>query len=156
EDADLWIRLAEQGNVFRPLDVMVGKYRLHGSGNESSPVSPNRPRRERSRLRFKQKIYHASYFQQLSAGTRKQFLREFLLIMLGGKIESQETVLNESQFQTLPVKDRADLLYFVGTENIIENGQVEVGRQQLRRAIALDGRNKKFRLTLSLSYLGQS
>jgi len=156
EDADVWIRLAEQGNVFRPLDVMVGKYRLHGGGNESSPASPNRPRREQSRVRFKQKIYHASYFQQLSAATRKQFLRDFLLVMLRGKIDSQEAVLNEPQFQSLPAKHRADLLYFVGTENIIENDQVEVGRRQLRRAIALDGTNKKFRLTLFLSYLGQS
>jgi glycosyltransferase involved in cell wall biosynthesis len=156
EDADLWIRLAEQGNVFRPLDVMVGKYRLHGSGNESSPVSPNRPRREESRLRFKQKIYHASYFQQLSVATRKQFLRDFLLVLLRGNVDSQEIVLNESQFQSLPAKDRADLLYFVGTENIIENGQVEVGRRQLSKAIALDRTKKRFQLTFSLSYLGRS
>src|SRR5262249_11478228 len=38
EDADLWIRLAAAGFVFREIDEKVGKYRLH-QGNDTSPSS---------------------------------------------------------------------------------------------------------------------
>lgn len=155
EDSDLWVRLAGQGCAFRSLDALVGKYRLHGSGNASSPLSPNFSEHWGSLKRFKYDIYNAPYFPNLSVRTRKVFVHQLLLVFLRGEIGEQEDVLNASQFQSLPAKDRAALLYFVGIDNIILDGQVALGRQRVKKALGLDPSGKKYRAMLVLSYLGR-
>jgi glycosyltransferase involved in cell wall biosynthesis len=155
EDADLWIRLSARGAKFKLIPAYAGKYRLHGAGNESSPHSPNRPKREESVRRFKYKVFESSYFPELPIAVRQEFIRQFLLNTLSGRKEEQQAVLNHPHLQALPGNLRAPLFYFVGQQTITHGGDMVRGRECLRQAAMLDPRNFKYRLVRTLSHAGR-
>ena len=149
EDADFWIRLAGQNCSFRFIEGFVGKYRLHGSGNESSPESPNRRRRDESVIRFKQKVLTSSFFCELSVSTRKEFIRQLLLVFLKGRYQEQRDILRSKEFLSLPENERARLLYMLAAESVIES-DFEAGSRYLDDAVELNGPPWKYRVVRSL------
>ncbi len=154
EDADLWLRLVAMGATFAYQDALSCKYRLHG-GNASSRTSSQWQRCWQSVRRFKFKVFNADFFPALSLPTRREFIRQLLLVFLEGDIETQENVLHMTHFQQLPPQHRAALLYCLGVENIIKDHAVVVGRERLKRAVAL-APHLQYRGILALSYLGHS
>ncbi|MBC7251743.1 MAG: glycosyltransferase [Anaerolineae bacterium] len=152
EDADLWLRLAAVGATFAYQDVLTCKYRLH-EGNASSRTSPQWQRRWQSVRRFKFKVFNADFFPDLSLPTRREFIRQLLLVFLKSDIETQEEVLHTAHFEQLPPQYQAALLYYLGVENIVKDRAIVVGRKRLKRAIALNPR-LQYRGILALSYLG--
>jgi len=154
EDADMWLRLAARGCRFQYLDELTCKYRLHG-GNESSPRSPNFPRRRRSVIRSKLKIFNADFWPRLSLETRREFLYQLLLTFLHGELELQEQVLRSPRFQELPPHVRAHLLYYVAVDNIVQGENTDQGLARLREAVALVPGSLKYRGALFLARLGR-
>ena len=154
EDSDLWLRLTAQGARFACLDTLTCMYRIHDS-NSTLRWSPDWERHRHSLVRFNYKTLHAAFFATLSPATRRQFLYELLLVLLGDDIEAQEEILRSPQFLALPPHDQAHLLYYVGVENIAHHRQLQRGRSKLRRAVVLAPRDVQYRAIWYLSRAGQ-
>jgi hypothetical protein len=155
EDADLWIRLAARGVRFAIIPAYAGKYRLHGAGNESSPQSPNRSKRDESVRRFKYKVLESDFFPALPVGVRQEFARQFLLDTLAGRAAEQDAVLRHPRIQALPGRSRAPLFYFAGQQAVMDGDDPGRGREYLRQAALLDKGRLKYRLGYALSRAGR-
>jgi hypothetical protein len=150
EDADLWIRLAARGCRFAGIHDAVGTYRLHG-GNASAPWAPDRARREESVRRHRHQILEADYFPRLPRGIRAECLRQCLLGAERGRPEGQEGVLTGRPFLDMPEREQARLLYLVGTENLVRDGDVARGRSRVLAAGRLSPRSARYRAAAALA-----
>lgn len=147
EDADLWLRLAAVGAHFAAHQKPVCAYRLHGE-NASTRSHPHWARRWQSVQRFKRKVLEADFFPTLPLWTRREFLRQLLLIFFDGDPQAQATVVASDRFRGLPPEDRAMLLYRLGVETVARHRDLERGRRWLAQALALSPR-RRYRLALA-------
>jgi len=149
EDADLWLRLAAAGARFASHGEPVCLYRLHGE-NASSRSHPQWARRWRSVQRFKRKTLAADFFPTLPLWSRREFLRQMLLIFFDGEPEAQAEIVASDRFRALPREDQAMLLYRLGVETVTRHRDLKRGRVWLAQALALSPR-RKYRLALALA-----
>ena len=154
EDKDFWLRLAGMGARFAYLDEPVGKYRLHET-NASKENSPNWERRWRSVVRGRRQILEYDFFPTLSAATRRKFFLSLMLVALRDDVEAQGEILRSPQFRGLPLSDQAQVLYYVGVDNIVYNRRLRLGRERLRRSIRADGKQFQHWAIWLLSWLGE-
>jgi len=152
EDADLWVRLAARGCRFFGIPDAVGLYRLH-EGNASSPRSPDRAIREESIRRYRHKVLTADYFGRLPVAVRVECVIHCLLTVERGRPEAQARLLSMRPFLDLPEAERARLLYLLGTQHLLEDGAVALGRQWLRASARLRPWNAKYRLAAALAHV---
>ncbi len=152
EDADLWLRLAAAGARFAFHDEPVCMYRLHGE-NASSRSHPQWARRWRSVQRFKRKTFEADFFPALPLWSRREFIRQMLLIFFDGEPEEQEAIVTSDRFRSLPREDQAALLYRLGVEAVARHRNLEWGRRWLAQAVAESSR-WKYRLARALTLGG--
>ena len=149
EDADLWLRLAAAGARFASHAEPVCMYRLHG-GNATSRSHPRWARRWRSVQRFKRKTMEAEFFPALPLWSRREFLRQMLLLFFDGEPEAQAEIVASDRFRALPREDRAMLLYRLGVETVARHRDLERGRRWLVQAVEELPR-WKYRLALALA-----
>lgn len=136
EDADFWLRLVARDAYFAAHDQLVCRYRLH-EGNASSHSHPQWERRWHSMQRFKRNVLEADFFPALPLATRREFLRQLLLVFFDGELEMQERIIKSDRFRALPASDQATLLYYLGVETIVRHRGLAHGREWLRRAVQL-------------------
>jgi len=156
EDEDLWIRLAARGTAFAYLDVPTCQYRVHGSNaSRYDPASPAFWKRRKSVTQSRFKILNANFFPRLGVETRERFFYGLLRFHLEGDEPARERALNSARFMELPSAARARLLYYLGVSNIVDAGEVVLGRDRLKEAIRLMPKSPKYRGILLLSGLGR-
>lgn len=152
EDADFWLRLVAAGAKFLNHFEPVCQYRLHDE-NATSFSHPQWNRRWRSVQRFKRRVLEADFFPELPLATRREFLRQLLLVFFDDHPEAQETIVRSDPFQALPVSEQAALLHYLGVETVTNHRDLPRGRAWLRRAIRL-APSLRSQMALLLSYLG--
>lgn len=152
EDADMWLRLAAAGLSFASHDQPVCRYRLHGE-NTTLRSHPQWGRHWCSVQRFKRRVLEADFFPELPLATRREFLRQLLLVFFDDHPEAQETIVRSDPFQALPVSERAALLRYLGVKTVTNHRDLPCGRAWLRQAIRL-APSLRSQMALMLSYPG--
>jgi glycosyltransferase involved in cell wall biosynthesis len=152
EDADLWIRLAHSGCVFEYLDELTCKYRMHG-GNTYSAQSEGLRRAIQSCGACWRKVLNSVYFPSLSSWTQRTFLRMYFLDYMAPTADTQEEIFASPNFKKMRPENQAEALYFAGVDNIVREHLTTLGRERIRKALALQPL-WKYRVILLISYLG--
>jgi len=137
-DRDIWTRLA-QDYTFGYIAVPTCKYRVHGDN-----MSSRRSGQREDHLLYKYKVLHSAYFLSLPLTARRSFLRRMLLKTLQGEQEAQQALLRSPEVSSLPSGERASLVYFLGTQLILDGDDIS-GRSHIRTAVEIAPSSVKYR-----------
>jgi glycosyltransferase involved in cell wall biosynthesis len=152
EDADLWIRLAHSGCVFEYLDELTCKYRMHRD-NTYSIRSDDFQRAKQSFGVCRRKAFNSIYFPSLSSWTQRAYMRMYFLDYMAPTTDAQEEIFDSPSFKNMHPENQAEVLYFAGVDNIVREHLTTLGRERIRKALALHPL-WKYRVVLLASYLG--
>lgn len=152
EDADLWMRLANSGCAFEYLDELTCKYRMHRN-NTYSIRSDGFQRAKQSFGVCRRKVLNSEYFPGLSSWTQRTFMRMYFLDYMAPTADTQEEIFGSPNFENMRPENRAEVLYFAGVDNIVREHLTVLGRERIRKALALHPL-WKYRAILVVSYLG--
>ena len=149
QDYDIYIRIAEKA-AFGVVDTVTIWYRLHEA---NMTMAMPRGRRLESLIRTKFKVLASPRFEATPTPHKIEFFYKLLAQDLQGRLEDQTTVIEHTQFRTLPKKQQARLMRLVANDYLLRGEHVEFARSCLRKAGALVPYDPKTASSAMVAYL---
>ena len=145
-DWDFWIRLACYAR-FGYLDKPTCLYRVHLTNITRTSGAQ---KRKKDLLYGRLKVLNADWFPELSLPTRQKFFYSVLIDLLAGQTAQQQEIFSHSQFEVLPISDRASLLRQVGTTDLLNGITPDFAVQCLQQASTLNPADRKSQSLLTI------
>jgi glycosyltransferase involved in cell wall biosynthesis len=146
QDLDFYIRLAENCS-FGIVPSTIVWYRIH---RMNMTMSTPEGRRLESLIRTKYKVLSSSRFERAGLESKKSFFFQFLKSDLYGRLDDQETVAGNKNFQSLPKKDQAEIMRLVANQYLSFGSNQKFAKDWLKRAWHLAPRDAKNLLSVTL------
>jgi glycosyltransferase involved in cell wall biosynthesis len=124
-DWDFWIQMARFAK-FGFLDQATCLYRIHTT---NVTRTSGKQKRHQDLIKGRMKILNSSWFNDLSVNTRQNFFYYFLIALLSGRPQDQQTILEHASFCNLPPGIQGSLYRYVGIDTLLT--QVDNKRAKL-------------------------
>lgn len=148
-DWDFYLRLAEE-TTFGYVDAITVLYRLHGA-NMTLTESPDR--RVDCLLRIKRKVLRSPRFARLSPARRREFFYHLLLGDLKLRPAEQTKVMEDPQFEALPMRAQSQLLRMMAIDCILGDQSIDIATRWLETACRLAPLDWKTRMVALMTGL---
>jgi glycosyltransferase involved in cell wall biosynthesis len=130
QDLDFYIRVAERCS-FGIVDSITVWYRIH---RMNMTMSAPEGRRLESLIRTKHKVLSSPRFERAGLPSKKTFFLNFLKSDLYGRLEDQEVVIRNKNFQSLLRKDQAEIMRLVANQYLFLGSNQKLAKDWLKRA----------------------